>query len=242
MSALAANSKKLLIAIWITSDTIIGMKKYLPTIIIVALVAIVLGFVIFALAKPDSSNQTQKLTVAADPAKLSEGPFQGPADAKVVFTEFGDYQCPACGKYFPILRDQILPQFNGQIKFVFLNYPLTSIHKNAQAGAQAAEAARLQNKFWEMHDKLYENQSEWTELDDPTPKFQQFAKDLGLNVDQFKKDYNSQQVKDIIAQNVALGDAFKIQGTPSFFVNGKPVNTDNGAEGIIQAIKAALGQ
>lgn len=219
------------------------MKKYLPTIIIGGIIAVIVIIVVVVLMQPDASKtSSKKLTVAADPAKLAEGPSQGPADAKVVFTEFGDYQCPACGKFHPIVKDQILPQFNGQIKFVFLNYPLVSIHKNAMAAARAAEAARKQDKFWQMHNKLYETQNEWSELDDPNGKFEEYAKQLGLNVDQFKKDVASQAVQDVIDQNMALGDAFKLQGTPSFFVNGQPVDTNGGAEGIIAAIKQALAQ
>lgn len=219
------------------------MKKYLPTIIIGGIIAAILVIVVIVLMSPESSKTTSnKQAVAADPAKLADGPSQGPADAKVVFTEFGDYQCPACGKFHPIVKDQILPQFEGQIKFVFLNYPLVNIHKNAMAAARAAEAARKQDKFWQMHNKLYETQSEWSELDNPNGKFEDYAKQLGLNVDQFKKDVASQAVQDVIDQNIALGDAFKLQGTPSFFVNGQAVDTNGGAEGITAAIKQALAQ
>jgi protein-disulfide isomerase len=139
------------------------------------------------------------------------------------------------------VKNEILPQFNGQIKFVFLDFPL-EIHKNAQPAAQAARAAYAQNKFWEMHDKLYESQEEWSELRDPKGKFEEYAREFGLNMDQFKKDFDSEAVKDAIAQNVALGEAFKLQGTPSFFVNGQPVDTQQGSDSLVAAIKQALGQ
>lgn len=221
------------------------MKKNLPKIILGALIVIIIGFVVFALSRPEdpstpaSSNNRPK--VSADTAKLSDGNFLGPNDAKVVVSEFGDYQCPACGKYHPVLKNEILPFYNGKIKFVFLNYPLP-IHKNAQSAAQAAEAAALQGKFWQMHDLLYERQQDWAEQKDPYSKFESYAKELGLDINKFKSDYASQQVVDLINNQAALGDAFKVPGTPTFFVNGVQVDNSKGADSLKQAIEKALAQ
>lgn len=218
------------------------MKKKLPTIIITGLIIIVIGFIIYAMLKPDSQTSSNGRTkVAADVAKLSEGNFQGPVDAKVTLTEFGDYQCPACGKFSPILKDNILPQYDGKVKFVFLNYPLP-IHQNAVPAAQAAEAAALQGKFWEMHDLLYEKQDDWVKQNNPQSKFESYAKELGLNIDQFKQDYKSQKVKDTINSQASLGDAFNIPGTPTFFVNGVQVDTSTGQDAINKAIDKALAK
>jgi protein-disulfide isomerase len=217
------------------------MKKKLPTIIIIGLIVLVVGFIIYAMLKPDSQSSNGRAKVAADVAKLSQGNSEGPADAKVTLTEFGDYQCPACAKFFPILKDTILPQYQGKVKFVFLNYPLP-IHQNAVPAAQAAEAAALQGKFWEMHDLLYQKQDEWVKLSNPQSKFESYAKDLGLNVDQFKQDYKSQKVKDTINAQASLGDAFNIPGTPTFFVNGVQVDTSTGQDAINKAIDKALAQ
>jgi protein-disulfide isomerase len=217
------------------------MKKKLPSIIIIGLIVVVVGFIIYAMLKPDSQTSNGRPKVAADPAKLSEGNFQGPADAKVTLSEFGDYQCPACGKYYPELKNNILPPYQGRIKFVFLNYPLP-IHQNAVPAAQAAEAAGLQGKFWEMHDLLYEKQDDWVKQSNPQAKFESYAKGLGLNPEQFKQDYASQKIKDLINNQAALGDAFNIPGTPTFFVNGKQVDTSSGSDSIKQAIDKALAQ
>lgn len=188
--------------------------------------------------RPDSqiSNNTRP-KISADVAKLSEGNFQGPANAKVTVTEFGDYECPACKRDFPVLKNNILPKYSGKIKFVFLNYPLP-IHKNAEPAAQAAEAAALQGKFWEMHDLLYDKQDDWVKLANPQSKFESYAKDLGLNVDQFKQDYKSQKVKDVVNNQAALGDAFNIPGTPTYFVNG--VQVSGGTNDLQNAIDKAL--
>lgn len=209
------------------------------------MVLVILGFVIFALTRPDdtntSSSKSTRPKVQADVAKLSEGNSLGPADAKVTVVEFGDYQCPACGKYHPVLKNSVLPAYDGKIKFVFLNYPLP-IHKNAQAASQAAEAAALQGKFWQMHDMLYEKQQEWSEQKDPMPKFEGYAKEIGLDLAKFKSDYSSQKVADIINNQAALGDAFNIPGTPTFFVNGVIVDNKSGSEALNQAIDKALAQ
>jgi protein-disulfide isomerase len=212
----------------------ISLKKNLPKIIIIAAIVAVIGFVVYALSRPETSVNTvnsNRPKVEADVAKLSQGNFQGPEDAKVTLSEFGDYQCPACAQYHKVLKENILPKYDGKIKFVFLNYPLPQIHDNAQSAAQAAEASALQGKFWQMHDILYERQKEWEKLKDPKGKFESYAKEIGINV-----------VIDIINNQAALGDAFKLEGTPSFFVNGVQVDTKSGSSSIEQAIDKALAQ
>lgn len=222
------------------------MKKNLPKIILALLFIGVIGFVIYALISPEKpASQTgansNRPKVSADVAKLSDGNFLGPNDAKVVVVEFGDYQCPACRSYHPVLKNDILPRFDGKIKFVFLNFPLP-VHKNAQAAAQAAEAAALQGKFWQMHDLLYEKQDEWANQKDPIKKFEDYARQIGLDLGRYQQDYASQKVADIINNQAALGDAFNIQGTPAFFVNGTQVNNSGGSDSLKQAIEKALGQ
>jgi protein-disulfide isomerase len=222
------------------------MKTNLPTIIIIGIIVLIIGFVVYAISKPESSltskTNNNRPKVEADIAKLSDGNSLGPVDAKVTLSEFGDYQCPACGQYHKVIKDVILPKYEGKIKFVFLNYPLNQIHDNAQSAAQAAEAAGLQGKFWQMHNLLYERQKDWENQKDPKGKFESYAKEIGLNIDKFREDYASQKVADIINNQAALGDAFKLEGTPSFFVNGVQVDTKSGSDSIGQAIDKALAQ
>lgn len=143
----------------------------------------------------------------------------------VTLVEYGDYQCPACEEYYPVVK-QVVAEYKDSIQFQFRNLPLTQIHQNAFASARAAEAAALQNKFWEMHDMLYDNQSAWTQASDPTTVFDDYAKQLGLNVDQFKKDYASSKVNGAINADIA---AFNKTGaatqTPTFFLDGKRIDT-----------------
>ena len=222
------------------------MKKNLPIIIFISLIVLVIGLVVYAISRPDDkptvASNSQRPQVEADVAKLSSGNSLGPADAKVTLAEFGDYQCPACGQYHKLIKDDILPKYSDKLKFVFLNFPLTEIHANAQAAAQAAEAAALQGKFWEMHNILYERQDDWSKQKDPRSKFETYAREIGIDLDLFKKDSESQKVIDLINQQAGLGEAFKLKGTPSFFVNGTAVILKAGSNDILQAIDKALAQ
>lgn len=149
----------------------------------------------------------------------------GNKDSKVVLVEYGDYQCPGCGNAYPKVKS-LTQKYQNQIAYVFRNFPLTTLHANALAAAAAAEAAGLQGKYWEMHDALYASQSSWENLSpsDRTDYYANTAKDLGLNVDTFKNDMSSTKVSQKINFDIAMGKKAQIDGTPSFFLDGKAVD------------------
>lgn len=155
---------------------------------------------------------------------------QGNLNADLVIVEYGDYQCPYCGAAYPILKD-LITQFGSQIKFAFRNFPLSEMHEYARAAALAAEAAALQNKFWEMHDAIYENQRNLTEH-----LLSELAVELKLDIPQFKRDLESSQLKDKIDEDFASGIVSGVNGTPSFYVNGKKF--DGSAEDLFQLVIA----
>ncbi|HJP81354.1 MAG TPA: thioredoxin domain-containing protein [Candidatus Saccharimonadales bacterium] len=146
----------------------------------------------------------------------------GKADSKVIFVEYGDYQCPGCGNAYAPVKE-ITEKYKDKVAFVFRNFPLSSLHPNARAAAATAEAAGLQGKYWEMHDKLYETQNSWNSLDGAqrSTYFEDAAKELGLNIDTFKKDVNAGNVLDKINFDLALGKSIGITSTPSFYLNGQ---------------------
>jgi len=142
-------------------------------------------------------------------------------DPKVTLVEYADFQCPACKSYQPIV-ERLVNQVDG-LRIVFRHFPLTQTHQNAKKAAQAAEAAGIQGKFWEMHDKLFANQKEWAEVSDPQSIFVNYAEEIGLNVDQFKQDYSSKEVEEKIKEDVRTAGEFNLRGTPSFILGNKVV-------------------
>lgn len=141
----------------------------------------------------------------------------------IALTEYGDYQCPFCGQYYPIVQN-VVARYQNDIQFQFRNLPLTQLHPNAFAAARAAEAADLQGKFWQMHDKLYTSQSDWSGSSNANRIFESYATSLGLNLTKFKADFASKAVNDRINADIA---AFNKTGyelsTPTFFLNGKKI-------------------
>ena len=151
----------------------------------------------------------------------------GKSDSKVTLIEYGDFQCPGWCSAHPNLK-QVTEKYEDQIAFVFRNFPLTSIHPNAKAAAATAEAAGIQGKYWEMHNKLYENQSSWETLstDERTNFFADYAKELGLNVEKFRTDLISVNVNKKISYDLEVGKKAKVTGTPAIFLNGETIDQD----------------
>jgi len=142
--------------------------------------------------------------------------------ATTTLVEFGDYECPACGVYAPYVK-QLLTDFSGKINFVFRNYPLSQ-HSNALVSAYAVEAAGLQGKYWQMHEKIYATQNDWVNLGDPKSVFVSDAKELGLDTNKFSTDMNSSQVKDIVQADVNDGNTVGLTETPTFYLNNLKIN------------------
>ena len=176
---------------------------------------------------PPPSQQPSKVTVN------TEGdPFLGPENASVVVVEFSDFECPYCQASYGT-QDTLVARFKsqdptweaavpklkelanqGKIKFVYKDFPLSSIHANAQKAAEASECADEQGKFWEYHDTLFEKQT----LDIASLK--QHAVDLGLDADQFNECLDSGAMASEVQEDLQQGSSYGVSGTPSFFVNG----------------------
>ena len=138
--------------------------------------------------------------------------------AKVTLVEFGDYQCPACAGAYPIVK-KVLSDYDGKVNFVFRNFPLPQ-HANALIAAEAAEVAGEQGKYWEMHDKLYQNRDDWGESGDAFNKIVGYATDLKLDIDSFKKDVQANKFADKIQRDVVDGNTLGVSVTPTFYING----------------------
>ncbi len=163
----------------------------------------------------------------------------GKTDAPVTLVEYTDFQCPACGAYYPILKE-LEAEMGDTVRIVIRHYPLVQIHKNALPSARAAEAAGRQGKFWEMYDVLFANQAEWSGAQDPMMSiFPAYAGRIGLNVEQFRKDMSDATLDDKITVDRGTGNELKITGTPSFFLNGEKLENPKSAEAFKKAVEDA---
>ena len=227
------------------------MKRFLPfLIIVVVLLAAVGGAWLFM----RSSRQTMNANVnayaitgnpggehpGAEPPGAEPPHIRGNPKAPVTLEEFADFQCPSCGAYYPELK-KMETEFGENLRVIFRERPLIPPHQHALIAAQAAEAAGLQNRFWEMHDKLYENQTAWSEATDLVPTFVDYAKQIGLNTDQFMKDLNGEKVAQRSFQDGKRAHALGVNSTPTFFVNGKEAKDENWKPaGLREMIKQAV--
>jgi protein-disulfide isomerase len=140
--------------------------------------------------------------------------IQGLLTAPIVLVEYGDYQCPYCAQAVEIVRE-LQSELEDRLCYVFRHFPLTELHPDAVRAAEAAEAAAVQHKFWEMHYQLFQHQSALSETN-----LWHHAQKLGLNVDKFKSDLNNKQHLRHIQEDMKTGEESGVDGTPTFFING----------------------
>ncbi len=174
-----------------------------------------------------SVNTSSIQKASAANGNIAEHVF-GKADSKVVLTEYGDFQCPACGKSYPGIKT-ITQENKSTITYVFRNFPLpASTHPNALAAAATVESAGLQDKYWEMYDLIYENQQQWSNLTGSarTDMFVSYAKRLGLDETKFKADLSDSAITQKIAYDKAIGDKIGVNSTPTLYLNGVKLDGD----------------
>ena len=204
---------------------------------------VVIGTGIAAFSSHGNTTASTQFVATTIPELTSADWARGNTNAAVSVTEYGDFQCPACGAYEPIMQ-QLTKDFGTSVKFAFRNFPLYQIHQDAMISAQAAEAAGAQGKYWEMHDMLYAKQNEWSV--EPAASvvkkyFDGYAQTLGLNVAKFDTDIDSSAVKAKVQKDIDSGDAAKVDHTPTFFINLKQIPNPNNYAEFKAAINAALG-
>ena len=159
---------------------------------------------------------------------------EGPADAPLTLVEYGDYQCPYCGAAYPVVK-RLQKTLGNKLRFVFRNFPLTQLHPYALIAAQAAEAAALQGKFWEMHDLLFEEQR----LLKPE-RIHPWAERIGLNLEQFENDVKQGVVEKRIKEDRQSGIRSGVNGTPTFFINGARYDGPPDYNSLLAALEAEL--
>ena len=215
------------------------MKRYLPfvIVIVVALATFGGGRLLYRTRRPQVKNIPESQSVSA--RSDTSAHVRGNPAAAVTLEEFGDFQCPPCGQ-FAGFAEELLREYDSRLRVVFRNFPLPA-HEHAREAAVAAEAAGFQGKFWEMHDTLYREQTAWSKAPNARELFESYAGTLGLNMDQFKKDMDSDKARERVDSDHALGDFLGVKVTPTLFINNRPVEPqEKNPEGLRAAINAAL--
>jgi protein-disulfide isomerase len=203
-------------------------------IVLAACVAVFVGLVLFnkrEASAPDANKDNQS-------GQLSSH-VVGTGTTGVTLTEYGDFQCPACFQYYPLVK-QVKEKYGDRIKFQFRHFPLSEIHQNAIIAARAAEAAGLQGRFFEMHDKLYENQKTWEATTNPGQIFEDYASQLALNVDKFRTDMKSEQTNRTVQADRSEAKRLGYSSTPTFEINGAQVEPPRDLQSFYKLIDDAI--
>ncbi len=214
------------------------MKRLLPFIIILGVLGVAVGGVVY-MTRSNSGGGGSSASGgnSAPQAKPSPAPTLGPvkpgvpgadpphttglATAPVRIEEFGDFECPPCGAFHPILK-QMRQEYGDKLFITFREYPL-AIHDHAIPAASAAEAAGMQGKFWEMHALIFEHQNDWKLAFDVRPIFEGYAKQIGLDVERFKRDSTSDRVEQRIFLDGKRARSLGVNSTPTVFINDREV-------------------
>jgi protein-disulfide isomerase len=159
---------------------------------------------------------------------------QGPALAPLTLVEYGDYECPYCGAAYPIVK-RIQEKLGQDLRFIFRNFPLASVHPHAEHAALAAEAAALQDRFWQMHDWIYEHQEMMGDHD-----LLEAAETLGLDITHFVRDIQSGTLLKRVKEDFQSGVRSGVPGTPTFYINGYRHDGRADYAELLSALQAAL--
>jgi protein-disulfide isomerase len=219
-----------------------GRRRWLRRVVLWGLGILVLGGVVWGMTRLAGrvSLPAGDGTLAVPVSDTDH--ILGPASASATLVEYSDLQCPACKAFQPVLKQLMTePDLAGKIRLVYRHFPLTSIHKNAELSARAAEAAALQDAFWQMHDKLFEEQAAWSGLSDTAARdtFLGYAEGLGLDRERFESDMDSDAVKDRVQADADGGRQAGVNSTPSFFLNGAKMAQFGSYEEFKAAVSAA---
>ncbi len=192
--------------------------KWLGVILITTVVLLLGG--VFLLSRGGSSKAVAGTSVSQ--IDYTKGQKIGSDSAKVKLVEFSDFECPACLAAEPFVK-KVRTTYPEQVQLIYRHFPLPQ-HIYSKKAVTLAEAAGEQGKFWEMHDKLFETQTEWSKLPDATAFFMDLVKQLSLDEDKVKKALETDAFKSKIDSDIAEAQSLGVNSTPTFFVNGRKLN------------------
>jgi protein-disulfide isomerase len=214
------------------------MKRYWPVLMIaaVALITVGSGMLLYRAKQLPTAAKVSTGSRLADGGAIQ---IRGSPNAPVTLEEFADFQCHACGVLTGAM-DQVRRENEQQVRIIFRHFPLAG-HTHAKQAAVAAEAAARQGRFWEMHDLLYREQEAWSRAMDVKGLMESYARTLGLDIEQLKKDMESDEVKSRVTNDQQEGRRLGVTSTPTVFINNRalPARALN-APGLRNAIAAEL--
>jgi protein-disulfide isomerase len=195
------------------------LRRFVPFIIValVGFITIGAGTMLYRAKRPVASTISEEKSIGKENQEPTH--VRGPAQAPVTLEEFGDFQCPPCGMIsVPLL--EIEKDYGPKLRVIFRNFPFPN-HQHALEAAYAAEAAGLQGRYWEMHDLLYKEQSNWSNAPDAKQLFVSYAKILGLEMDRFETDMAGPTAKARVTADQERGKSLGVNATPSIFINNQ---------------------
>ncbi len=214
-----------------------GLKTFGKVLLGVLVIVVIIGGLLLlgkAQDKKAADVQTANDITAEDHVT-------GKADSAVTLLEYSDFQCPTCKSFSPII-DQLITDYGDRVRFVYRHFPIYSKHQNTENAGRAAEAADKQGKFFTYGTVLFANQDEWATLPDPADKFAEYAKNLGLNEDQFRSDYKNGVSKARVTRDYNLGVSAGVQGTPTFFLDKTGIGLPQSYAAFAKLIDAELAK
>jgi protein-disulfide isomerase len=191
----------------------------------------------FGLSNPFPSGEVMSSpdeTPTLIPPVTARDHAEGNADARITLVEYGDYECPHCGRAYPIVK-AVQRRLRDELRFVFRNFPLRNIHPHAEHAAEAAEAAGSQGRFWEMHDTIFENQTELSDHD-----LVRHAEAIGLDRHRFERELKGGTYKPRVQEDFMSGIRSGVNGTPTFFIDGRRYEGSWDEKTLTAALQAAL--
>lgn len=199
------------------------MKVFYGILIAVAVIGVVaVGYSVGSDALGETATEPVTLEVEnlGELVEMAQGVAQGDPSAPVTVMEFADFQCPACQSFALRVKPQVNLRYvdPGQVRFVFHDFPLSQ-HPNAFLAARAARCAQDQDRFWEYHDHLFQNQGSWSPDSSPTGRFVDYAEELGLDAETFEGCLRSDRHAELVTANIHLGQQLGVPGTPAVYVS-----------------------
>jgi protein-disulfide isomerase len=216
------------------------MKRYLPFVIVgaAALTALAGSPLLCQTMQPHRLNSSADQTTSASGLTKSVH-IRGNPNAPVTLEEFGDFECPSCANLATFI-DELVKEYHPRVRLIFRNFPLP-MHQLSRDAALAAEAAGLQGRYWEMHDMLFQEQRVWSGATGAGTLFDSYAEALGLDLNQFRKDVNSDKVRERVESDQARARSLGVKTAPTLFVDKREMGpNDRTPEGVRRLVDEAV--